>query len=370
MSLKKVVVAAVTILVICGLACPVAVSTTCRQQREERQPRPIKLRGLLDALHAGGLSQAEIITRVKERGVDFALTQKLEAMLRNAGASEPLIRAIRNAQVDSGVVPAGPSASASKPSGRQPNSVKAETASRYSTNVDAASLQARKPFYYGNGADDTRIEQRIKSYEKEVRLHPNSVDAYFRLGEVYRNHGYHEYAVREYRTAIRMRPGLAEAHYGLGECCQSLSLNKPLGQSSELYALAGEAFKNAIRLKPDYAEAHLGLGDAYSNLDRDEEALGELELAIRIRPDYRDAYERLGLAYWLLARKGESRLADDSLTKGIDALKKAIGIAPNFSMPYHWLGLCYQRQNRFDEALATYLSGDQRCVIKPCTYSS
>jgi tetratricopeptide (TPR) repeat protein len=252
--------------------------------------------------------------------------------------------------------------------GRRPTDVSESPHRESLRDLDTSNLPNRKPF--GFGPDEIRIEQRIRSHEREARLHPDSPEAHFKLAEVYRNWGYDEHAVREYRKAIRMRPETAEAYYGLGKCYQSMYSTKILDESKRLGALAAEAFKNAIRLKPDYAEAHLGLGDAYSDLSRYDEAVEEIELAIRIRPRYRDACVELGFAYKSLAseqefywitdrasREESSRLAVASLKKAMESLKKAIAIAANFSDSYYWLGECYEKEKRFDDAIATYSWG-------------
>jgi hypothetical protein len=84
------------VLVACGLSgSGIAVGAATRQN-EQTQNHAIKLQGLLDALRNHGLSQAELIKRVKERGVDFLPTPQAEAALRKAGASDALIQAVRD----------------------------------------------------------------------------------------------------------------------------------------------------------------------------------------------------------------------------------------------------------------------------------
>jgi hypothetical protein len=56
---------------------------------------PIKLTGLIAALRLGGLTQAEIIQRVRHRGVAFLVTPEVEIELGRAGASAALIECVR-----------------------------------------------------------------------------------------------------------------------------------------------------------------------------------------------------------------------------------------------------------------------------------
>jgi tetratricopeptide (TPR) repeat protein len=56
---------------------------------------PIKKTGLIDALQAGGLSPAELIEQIDQRGVNFRLAYDDEEDLRNAGASPAVLDAVR-----------------------------------------------------------------------------------------------------------------------------------------------------------------------------------------------------------------------------------------------------------------------------------
>jgi len=58
-------------------------------------PKPVGKQGILDALKIGGLTQAELVQFVKQRGVDFRPTPAEEADLRRAGASTQLVAAVR-----------------------------------------------------------------------------------------------------------------------------------------------------------------------------------------------------------------------------------------------------------------------------------
>jgi hypothetical protein len=108
MILRGFAIASVLILTICGLPGSIAASSTPNQQSEQEQNHPIKLQGLIEALHMRGLTQAEIIKRVKERGIDFTLTSQAEAALRKAGASDALIRVVKDESFWNGLTPVNP----------------------------------------------------------------------------------------------------------------------------------------------------------------------------------------------------------------------------------------------------------------------
>jgi len=60
------------------------------------ETKPISKNGLTEALKIGGLSQQELVSLVKRRGVDFVPSPEMESELRAAGAGDDLIAAVRS----------------------------------------------------------------------------------------------------------------------------------------------------------------------------------------------------------------------------------------------------------------------------------
>ncbi len=58
------------------------------------QAKPITLKGLTDALKIGGLSSAEMVKLIQERGVDFQYSADNEAALKAAGANSDVLAAV------------------------------------------------------------------------------------------------------------------------------------------------------------------------------------------------------------------------------------------------------------------------------------
>src|SRR5438105_4044044 len=58
--------------------------------------KPITKRGLLDALKIGGLTTSELVRKIKERGVNFAVTSDIEDELRKSGAPPEVVQAVRD----------------------------------------------------------------------------------------------------------------------------------------------------------------------------------------------------------------------------------------------------------------------------------
>ena len=60
------------------------------------------------------------------------------------------------------------------------------------------------------------LVEKVKQYEKEVRLKPDDAEARSRLGAACSVLGRWEEAQREFKEAVRLKPEDARAHYGLG----------------------------------------------------------------------------------------------------------------------------------------------------------
>jgi hypothetical protein len=89
------------VLALLGLATWAAVA-------QQTSTKPITENGLIDALKIGGLSQAELMTQVRTRGVTFVVTPGVEQDLRSAGASPTLIDVVRQNQPQDGAQAAAP----------------------------------------------------------------------------------------------------------------------------------------------------------------------------------------------------------------------------------------------------------------------
>lgn len=85
-----------------------------------QSPKPISLKGLVDALNTHGLSSTELVQIVKSRGVDFELTSDAESELKAAGADADLLAAVRGnyrgaSASDKAQPPAAPPAASQPP---------------------------------------------------------------------------------------------------------------------------------------------------------------------------------------------------------------------------------------------------------------
>jgi len=74
------------------LASLLLLASTAQARQSQR---PIKLKGLVDAVKINGLSTAELVQQIERRGVDFEMNASAESELRGVGARPEVIEAAR-----------------------------------------------------------------------------------------------------------------------------------------------------------------------------------------------------------------------------------------------------------------------------------
>jgi len=123
------------------------------------------------------------------------------------------------------------------------------------------------------------------AYRQVIKIDPyNSADSYYALGLVYRDWGKPDDEIQAYKQAIRLKPDYIGAYERLG--ARYLRSKK--------FTEAVEVFRQLSVLKPGDAVAPNNMGEAYLELNRPNEALEAFRQAIRLKPDYGKAYYNLG----------------------------------------------------------------------------
>lgn len=168
-----------------------------------------------------------------------------------------------------------------------------------------------------------------------------------RLGAVDR-----EKAIAAYRRAIKLRPSFPEAYLALA---RALSEN---GDHEE----ARTAIAAAKRLRPGYAEASAVDGRLFKEAGNEEKAITAFKRAISEGKGFQpEALTGLGLLYKERAEGAggsgdlEQEKADyDEAAKYFKQALKQLSGSPDSPVVYQLLGLIYERQHRYSEAIALY----------------
>ncbi|MEA5469755.1 tetratricopeptide repeat protein [Spirulina sp. 06S082] len=180
-------------------------------------------------------------------------------------------------------------------------------------------------------SDQGKVEEAIEASQEAIRLNPNYAFAYNNLGNALRNQGKLEEAIEAYQQALRLNPNYATAYYNLGIALRNQ------GKLEE----AIEAYQQALRLNPNDATAYYNVWVTLSDQGKLEEAIEAYQQAIRLNPNYA-AYNNLGN---MLRNQGK-------LEEAIEAYQEAIRLNPNYATAYHNLGNVLYDQGKLEEALA------------------
>ncbi|MEP7149500.1 MAG: tetratricopeptide repeat protein [Acidobacteriota bacterium] len=159
-------------------------------------------------------------------------------------------------------------------------------------------------------------------------------------------------AIGEYERAIKLRPKFPEAYLGMA---------RMYSETGDLEK-ADKAIRAAKRLKPGYAEASAVEGRLLKDSDEENKAIIAFKRAITESKGFQpEAYTGLGLLYKDRAESaggsgeyGEEAANYNESAKYLSVAVRQLGSAPDAMVVYQLLGLTYERQKRFKEAIALY----------------
>jgi TolB-like protein/Tfp pilus assembly protein PilF len=226
------------------------------------------------------------------------------------------------------------------------------------------------------GEDETRVAKRytenIEAYQLYVRARrwceTRSAEG-FRRGTEY------------LKQAIQMDPNYALAHAELAQCI-SVPCYYGVVDPNVAYPRARAAAERALAIDPNLAEAHEVLATVLKNYDWNwKDAEGGYKHTISLNPNYASGHYHYS---YLLAESGRFeeaiREATEALSRDpmspllnaglafvllharkydqcIEQVLTASEVDPNMTLCYWTLGVAYEQQGRFREALETYDKG-------------
>lgn len=161
-----------------------------------------------------------------------------------------------------------------------------------------------------------------------------------------------EKSAEAYKRAIKLRPRYPEANVGLARVLSEM------GDLEE----AAKAIRQARRLRPGYAEASAVEARILKENGEEEKAITVFKRAITEGKGFQpEAYTGLGLLYKERAEgfggSGDFEQEEANYNESAKYLKtalKQLSGAPDALVIYQLLGLIYEHQKKFDEAIAVY----------------
>jgi len=270
-------------------------SQTIVWQTGQMQQAKLSLADILTGLRSKKTTLAEknrILTdAVKARGITFTLTAELESELRNTGANDALIEAIRQKSSKPQVIP---------------------TPKPIPTATPTPSPPAPDSAFYRKRADDYTVkgeyDRAISDYDEAIRLNPQDAIAFYKRGFAYHYKNNHDRAFEDYKAAIQLKtefalqPMLQCALYNsmkndnpdkaIEECSKTINSTSDFALA---YYIRGNAYQNkkdADRAIADYSKfiefnpknvlVHINRGDAYSDKKDYDRAAADYNKAIEL----------------------------------------------------------------------------------------
>lgn len=254
-------------------------------------PGPLRASEVM-AVQAGGALQANISYDISTRGLNFRPTDEFLALMKNAGADETVLKALKTAKLNA--------SAESKPD--------LELVQQLS---DAAVLMKAKKYFDAAAILSDALD---KSF---ARLETGYV-----MAELLRQQEKYAVALNVYREILQTEPDFPEVHG---------KLSFLLYQLQDASEAINEA-KAALAENPNDAEAHKNEGLALEQARKFDAAIGEFKEALRIKPDYAVVHYDLGILYY------DMHSYDDSIAE----YKKAIVLNPNDESAHYNLGNTYK----------------------------
>lgn len=190
-------------------------------------------------------------------------------------------------------------------------------------------------FYSGPGAKRTTPADEAQ----ETLLQSARIEAWYMLGELYRQRAQQRQAVAAFRQVLQLNPDHRAAHMELGYAL--LEARRP---DEALYH-----FRHAVRIKPDAADAWAALGLAQVKLGDARQAAQSWREALKRRPGWSQAQNNLA---WLLATHADPRLRDGAAA--VTLAEQACRAARRSNFEYlNTLAAAFAAVGRFDEAVST-----------------
>lgn len=161
-------------------------------------------------------------------------------------------------------------------------------------------------------------QKAIAAYKKAISIKSTYVEAHIGLARIYSESSDYENALKAIRDARRVKPGVAELSAIEGR------VYKDSGDEAKAIVAFRRAITEGRGFQP---EAYTGLGMLYK--DRAEAAAGEVDLA------------------------GEQANYNEAV-KNFSTAVKQLGGSPDASVVFQLLGLVYEKQKKYREAISLY----------------
>lgn len=251
--------------------------------------------------------------------------------------------------------------------------------------VDRASLVGPSP-----------VDNTMRELEELVKQEPDNANLRVQVAQAYTERDIYEAALAQYKSALEIEPDHQAALIGMGNIYLAQNndkealaafqkvadLNKDnpykktLRQLEAVYyrlALIQERIGNlevarsnllqALDIERTDSDAWYLLGEVQRKQNRGQEAVESYRKAVSLDPRFTDAYRAMSAVYTQMGDPAMAEYADGMVAvanrdyqRGLTLLQRSTSAAPDNADALWGLGMCYENEGRYQEALDAYLS--------------
>jgi len=148
-------------------------------------------------------------------------------------------------------------------------------------------------------------DKALAAYQESIRLEPNIIGSYIKIGGIYHSRGEYEKALEVLHEAARIDPEYAFIYKAMGV----------VNIGAKRYKDAIKAYEKAIELYPELVGGYGGLGVAHLKTGSYKKSEHYLKEAIKLRPYHDDLHYQLGTVYFY---KGNLKKAEIEWKRALD----------------------------------------------------
>ena len=214
--------------------------------------------------------------------------------------------------------------------------------------------------YHWNRLSEEGLRKGIEYFERAIQRDPNYALAYTGLADSYGLLGFFGLAPaaavmpkakEAARRAVEIDDGLAEAHASLAGIFKIYDWD---------WVVSEREYKRAIELNPNYATGHRMYAAFLAAVGRAEEAMRESRLALELDPF--SLVISMEMAWNCYMARDYKRATEEAL--------RTLELEPQFPAAQSTLGMAYEQERRYDEAIAALEKARDATDGHPATLSA
>jgi serine/threonine protein kinase/tetratricopeptide (TPR) repeat protein len=203
--------------------------------------------------------------------------------------------------------------------------------------------------YYHSKTSTDGFEQALKYFQQAIELDPDYAAAYVGLADSYEELGIwgalppfeaSSKAKAAAEKALSIDPNIGEAHATLAHLHFAYDWD---------WAGAQQEFDRAMQVSSSSSDVRLRYATYLAAMGKKDAAVEQIQAAHELDPVSHPTNTILGFIY-LLVRDYD---------KATEQFKKTIALYPESAVDHHYLGMCYEHEGKYSDAVAEYLKTDE-----------